>query len=225
MRRAEREYQQQYQTARTSLRKRTTQQTEVIPLSYIDEVNTLIPRSLKTARWHKTLKDASDTMKLKWDTTKDWEGKEGKHLGVYLNDERRHWRKRLQKARKAWAYVRRLTKLSPEGKRTIVCGQLLPILCYGCEVFEKPNEEMMRLARTWSRWVVGAWSGSNADKVAALSGIDNLCEIFRKRKIRWAASVYGRCLPLLREVAKNSYANTCSDEKVNAHHNHFFFFF
>ena len=62
---------------------------------------------------------------------------------------------------------------------------------------------MRRLAREWSRWVIGAWHGLNARKVEALSEIDNLDEFFRKHKIRWAASVYGRHLPKLRQVAEN----------------------
>ena len=60
---------------------------------------------------------------------------------------------------------------------------------------------MRRLTRAWSRWIIGAWSGSNAARVEALSGVDDLDEIFRKRKIRWAASVYGRYLPALRDIA------------------------
>ena len=50
--------------------------------------------------------------------------------------------------------------------------------------------------------MVGAWAGSNALKVETLSGIDDLDEWFRKRKIRWAASVYGRYLPALRHIAE-----------------------
>ena len=61
---------------------------------------------------------------------------------------------------------------------------------------------MIRLARTWSRWVVGTWQGSNAERVAELSGIDQVELIFPKRKMRWAASVYGRHLPALRGVAQ-----------------------
>ena len=50
--------------------------------------------------------------------------------------------------------------------------------------------------------VIGAWTGSSNEKVCALSGIDTLEEIFWKRKVRWAASVYGRCLPILRNKAQ-----------------------
>ena len=174
---------------------------EITPFSYMDDVNSAIPRSIKTTTWHRHLEEAGNTMKLKWDVGKDWEGRGEAHLGVYLGDARRHWKERLRKAKGAWECVRRLTKLPPKAKKTIVCGQLLPILCYGCEAFAEPNEEMRRLARTWSRWIVGAWSGSQAGCVEALSGVDCLDEIFWKRKIRWAASVYGRHLPALRQIA------------------------
>ena len=139
---------------------------------------------------------------LEWDKAKDWEGSDHPHLGVYIEDERRNWKERLKKARGMWECVRRLTRLPPMAKRTIVCGQLIPILCYGCEAFEEPNEEIRRLVRAWSRWVIGAWQGSSAQKVEALSGIDNLDKWFRKRKIRWVASVYGRHLPELQRVAE-----------------------
>lgn len=56
---------------------------------------------------------------------------------------------------------------------------------------------MIRLVRQWSRWVIGAWVGSSVLKVEAQSGIEDLTEFFKKKKIRWAASVYGRHLPIL----------------------------
>ena len=62
---------------------------------------------------------------------------------------------------------------------------------------------MRRLARACSRSVLGAWQGSHVRKVEALSGMKNLDEWFRKCKIRWLASVYGRHLPELRHVAEN----------------------
>ena len=146
---------------------------------------------------HRYLQKAAESVKLEWDEAKDWEGKGAPHLGVYIGDAKQHWKERLKKAKGMWECVRRLTRLPPLAKRTIVCGQLIPILCYDCEAFTEPNEEMRRLVRTWSRWVIGAWAGSNALKVESISGIDDLDEWFRKRKIRWAASVYGRHLPAL----------------------------
>lgn len=65
-----------------------------------------------------------------------------------------------------------LTRLPPKAKM-IVCGQLIPVLCYGCEAFTKPNEEMARLGRQWARWVVGAWAGSSAERVEILSGVED----------------------------------------------------
>ena len=178
------------------------QKDRVLPLSYIDDINTLIPRTTRTGIWHEQLDKAAESVRLKWDKAKDWEGSDHLHLGVYIGNERRHWRERLKKARGMWECVRRLTRLPPMAKRTIVCGQLIPILCYSCEAFDEPNEEMRSLARAWSRWVVVAWRGSNAGKIESLSGIDSLDEWFRKRRVRWAASVYGRHLPELRPIAE-----------------------
>lgn len=44
--------------------------------------------------------------------------------------------------------------------------------------------------------------GSSAEKMRTLSGIEDLTELFKKKRIRWAASVYGRCLPSLRDTAQ-----------------------
>lgn len=174
----------------------------MIPLSYIDDNNAIVPASIKAERWHRQLQQAGEEMKLRWDTDKDWEGKQGKHLGVYLKDEKRHWKERVQKARAMWEQVRRLTRLPVMAKKAIVCGQLLSVLCYGCEAFSTPNEEMIRLSRMWARWVIGAWSGSNAEKVAHLSGCEQIQVIFERKNIQWAGSVYGRHLPTLRNTAE-----------------------
>ena len=174
---------------------------QIFSLCYIDDIYTLVPGTTRTSMWHEQLEEAAGSVMLKWDNTKDWEEIDAHHLDVYIGNERRHWKARLKKARGIWQYVTRLMRLPPMAKRTIVCGPLIPILCYRCEAFDEPNEEMRRLVRTWSRWVTGAWQGSNTQKVEALSGIDNLDEWFRKCKIRWAASVYGRHLSMLRHVA------------------------
>lgn len=149
----------------------------VIPLSYIDDINSIIPARVTTRDWHASLEVASRGMRLSWDASKDWEGKEGKHLGVYLGDERSHWRERLKKARGMWEQVRRLTRLPPKAKKTIVCGQLYPVLYYGCAAYPEPNEEMVRLSRQWARWVVGAWSGSSVERVEVLSGVEDLRQV------------------------------------------------
>jgi len=80
-------------------------------------------------------------------------------------------------------------------------GQVIPILVYGAELHQQPTESMRRLVREWQRWIVGAWRGSRADRVEALSGVGDLDTITYKR-VRWAASVYGRTLPILREEAE-----------------------
>ena len=208
IRRAELRLHGQRQAVAARLRPRPAKaKVEALPLSYIDDVNTIIPTSVKTSRWHEHLTEAGDSMKLKWDKSKDWEGKEGKHLGVYLGNERKHWTEPIRKAEGAWSQVCRLTRLPPAAKATIVRGQLIPILCYGCEAFDQPTEEMIRLVRKWTRWVVGAWAGSNADRVAALSRIEDQTEFFRKQKIRWAASMYGRHLPDLRAIVEKVIRN------------------
>ena len=168
-----------------------------------DHINTVLTmrKASHTARWDEKLDASAQEMRWSWDHSKDWEGK-GKHLGVYIQDERLHWKERTRKARAAWELVRRLRRLPPSCKKQIVCGQLLPILTYGSECHPKPTEQMVRLSREWSRWVVGAWRGSNAGKVEDLSGIDKLEGAMRRKKIRWAASVYGRALSALRPIAE-----------------------
>ena len=137
---------QQIQQGRAALRPRKTSlEIQIFPLSYIDDINALVPRTTSTNTWHKHLNDAAESVKLRWDEAKDWEGKHSPDLGVYIGNPRRHWKERLKKARGMWECVRRLTKLPPMAQRTIVCGQLIPILCYGCEAFDEPNEEMRRL--------------------------------------------------------------------------------
>ena len=147
----------------------------------------IIENELCDPRWHQKLDCASEQMKLRRDKEKDWEGRAGKYLGVFLSDEKRHWKERTKKVRFLWQQVRRRTRLPPKAKKIIVCGQLIPVLCYGCEAFQKPNEEMIRLARQWARWVVGAWTRSSVGKVESLSGIEDLEELLRKKRIRWAA--------------------------------------
>ena len=73
---------------------------------------------------------------------------------------------------------------------------------------------MIRLVRQWARWVIGTWAGSSVEKVEALSGIEDLGEFFRKKKIRWAASVYGRHLPILKDVAQRILSQTYETRDV-----------
>jgi len=89
------------------------------------------------------------------------------------------------------------------GKRKIVTQQILPILTYECEVYPFPSEQHRRIAAEIQRWVVGAYRGSNANKVEQLTGIAEIGRLMQNRRVRWVASVYGRHLPELREVAES----------------------
>ena len=80
--------------------------------------------------------------------------------------------------------------------------QILPILTYGCELYPEASEQQRRLAMECQRWVVGAYRGSANEKVEFLTGISELERLMMCKRIRWAASVYGRHLPELREVAE-----------------------
>ena len=73
--RAQREQQQQIQQSRAALRPQMVLvRAHVFPLSYIDDINALVPRTVKTATWHKYLQKAAQSVQLKWDEAKDWEG-------------------------------------------------------------------------------------------------------------------------------------------------------
>jgi len=150
----------------------------------------------------RALKEAGEEAGIRWDKEKNWRGKHGRHLGVVMGDQRRHQKYRTQKARAAWSMVRRLSKLAAPGKRRIITQQILPILTYGCELYHEPSEQQQRLAAECQRWVVGAYPGSSKEKVEALTGIGELGKIMKCKRIRWAASVYGRHLPELREIAE-----------------------
>jgi len=119
-----------------------------------------------------------------------------------MGDQRRHQKYRAQKARAVWEVVRRLGRLTALGKREIVIQQILPILTYGCELYPDPSEQQRRLFAVVQRWVVGAHRGSNRNKVEELTGIAELGRLMLCKRIRWEASVYGRYLPELREVAE-----------------------
>lgn len=107
----------------------------------------------------------------------------------------------MRKARAAWEQVRRLTRLPMRAKKQIVCRQLYPILYYGCEAFPQATEEMTRMSREWGRWTVGVWRGSANSIIEDLSGVEDLQWVMEKR-IRWAASVYGRNVQVLNPIAR-----------------------
>ena len=148
------------------------------------------------------LEEAAKKRGVKWDHDKDWRGNGGKHLGVIMQDQRRHQKYRWKKTKAAWEVVKRLSKLPARGKRAILTQQLLLILTYGSELYPNPSEQQVPLAYEMYRWTLGAYPGSRKDKVQALIGLDGLDTIMRNKRIRWAASVYARHLPELREVAE-----------------------
>jgi len=170
------------------------------PLSFIDDVNGVCVGSVKEV--DAALQSAAEEAGIRWDREKNWSGKGGKHLGVIMGDQRRHQKYRAQKARAAWEMVKGLGRLSAVGKRRIITQQILPILTYGCELYPEASEEQKRLARECQRWVVGAYRGSDSEKVESLTGIGELGRMMMCKRIRWAASVYGRHMPELRRVAE-----------------------
>jgi len=170
------------------------------PLSFIDDVNGVCVGGEREI--DRALEEAGNDAGIRWDREKNWRGKHGKHLGVIMGDQRRHQKYRTQRAKAAWDMVRRLSKLAAIGKRRIITQQILPILTYGCELYAEPSEQQQRLAAECQRWVVGAYAGSNGRKVAELTGIGELGQVMIRKRIRWAASVYGRNIPALREIAE-----------------------
>jgi len=45
------------------------------------------------------LEEAAQEAGIRWDKAKTWKGRQGKHLGVIMEDQRRHQRYRAQKAK------------------------------------------------------------------------------------------------------------------------------
>jgi len=170
------------------------------PLSFIDDVNGVRVGGEK--EMDEALEGAAKEAGIKWDRDKDWKGNKGKHLGVVMQDQKRHQKYRCQKTKAAWEAVRRLSNLPAKGKRAILTQQLLPILTYGCELYPDPSEQQSRLAYEMCRWTVGAYPGSRRGKVYALVGLSGIDTIMRNKRIRWAASVYARHIPELKVVAE-----------------------
>jgi len=189
--------------------KGNTRDRDFIPLSYIDDVNSV--RVGRVANMDKALGEASQKYRLTWDRLKDW--KDEVHLGVNLNG-RRHWKFRTGRAVAAFNGVRRLSRLNPEGKRKIVIGQLLPTLTYGSELHTEPSEEASRLAGRMARWVCMGYQGSNRQKVEEITGISQLEVMTHRKRVRWAASVYGRHEPELRPIAERILREELGDEAV-----------
>ena len=170
------------------------------PLSFIDDINGV--RIGSERELDRAMEAAAKEAGVRWDREKNWKGNKGRHLGVVMQDQRRHQKYRHQKAKAAWEIVKRLNKLPARGKRAILTQQLLPILTYGSELYHEPSEQQRRLAYDMYRWTIGAYPGSRKDKVHALVGLEGIDQIMRNKRIRWAASVYGRHMPELRCIAE-----------------------
>jgi len=170
------------------------------PLSFIDDVNGV--RIGGEREMDEALAKAGEEAGIKWDREKDWRGSKGRHLGVVMQDQRRHQKYRCQKTKAAWDIIRRLSRLPAIGKRKILTQQLLPILTYGSELYPTPSEQQERLAYEMYRWTVGGYPGSRKDKIQRLVGLGDIKEIMRNKRVRWAATVYARHLPELRTIAE-----------------------
>lgn len=119
-----------------------------IPLSYIDEVNSV--KVGRVASVDKALWEAIQKYRLTWNRSKD--RKDEVHLLVNLN-EKRHCKFRTGRAMAAFNGVKRLRRLNLERKWKIGIVQLLPTLTYGSELQTEPLEEVSRLAGRMARWV------------------------------------------------------------------------
>jgi len=73
----------------------------------------------------------------------------------------------------------------------------------GCELYPEPSEQQGPLAAEIQHWVIGAYRGSDGRKVGELTGIAEIGRFMLNKRIRWAASVYGRDLPELRAIAES----------------------
>jgi len=141
------------------------------------------------------LQKAGSQYRLQWDRSKDWKNRV--HLGVNLN-RGRYWKFRVGRTLAAFNAIKGLTKLPPEAKRKVVIGQLLPTFMYGSELHSELTEQGTRLAATMARWLAMGYKGSSRRKIEDITGIEALEVLTRRKRTRWAASVYGRHEPKLR---------------------------
>ena len=89
---------------------------------------------------------------------------------------------------------------------------ILPLL-YGAELHDTPWEEGERLLREMVRWITGAYRGSSAERLQSITGIEGLERQMLVKKVRWAASVYGRNIPILRKKAEEILKKHTEGEK------------
>ena len=66
-------------------------------------------------------------------------------------------------------------------------------------------------AAEWNRFITGGWRGSSRERFADIAGIAELGEAMKRKRIRWAASVYERGVQELKEVAEGI-LSSCLEE-------------
>ena len=163
-------------------------------MSFVDDCNSIRIGSKK--EMDECFNEAAEEWGLSWDKGKVW--KDAVHLGANI-DRRKHQKYRTSRARAMWEMVKRLTRLHPKEKAQIVVGQILPTLLYEAELHDTPWEEGQRLLREMRRWITGAYRGSSSERLQKITGIEGLEKQMLVKKVRWAASVYGRSIPILRK--------------------------
>ena len=179
------------------LREKHRRDPTFVSLQFIDDCNSLIKKNPK--RIDDIFEQAAEESKWKWDHEKD--SKNGIHFGVNLQ-ERRHTKFREGKAKAASQQVRRLTRLPPREKKKIVVSQLLPILMYGCELHNTPTARGEGYAAEWNRFITGACTGSSRGRLSEITGIAQLGEATKGKRIRSAVSACDRGLTELKAVAE-----------------------
>ena len=97
--------------------------------------------------------------------------------------------------------ARRSFPFLPEGRvgeqKKMIVAPILPILMYGAELHLTPLTEAAGFAASCHRWITGAWRGSNRGTVADRVDIQKLGGMMWMKRIRWAASAYGRIVEKL----------------------------
>ena len=125
--------------------------------------------------------------------------------GVNL-DRKKHQKFREGTANASFQLVRRRSRLPPREKKNIVVSQLLPNLTYGAEVHEKPSKKGEMHAAEWN---TGGWRGSNRERLAAIAGVE-----VRRKRMRWAASVYEPGLEELKETAEGIFEDCLEQDTI-----------
>lgn len=87
---------------------------------------------------------------------------------------------------------------------------MLPILMYDSELYPHPTTPGKRMCKMGN----GSLGGSNEKKVAEIRGIRELEEAMRRKRTRWAASVYSHRLLELREVVGEILAENVDPDTI-----------